>query len=468
MANFGEERYFSALEFLNYVYSQDLPLKLKAKKKNYLSALNVYLTKYLGSFSHNQQKILFDSSTKACHYAFPSTDSSLETGKKSSLKKKQKVPTKKLPILHEALLRFPNYDHFLTENDGIYVSLMKEIYSDKMNAENCKKLFKKSSNEEFASLKRFVGWEQIYSSLKSFDIAICATMSAGKSTLVNALLGCDILPSMNEATTAKITSVYDKDGLGQVVGYRQTKSGKEFSCNLDGKALKEWNFSSETKRIYLRGDLDGIKNTSKYAVAVHDTPGANNSQDQTHHNMTIEFLEKEKLDALIYVVNYEQLLTTDEYCLLKEIHEIIKDRGIPVLFVVNKVDSYDKSKENFEDAVNSLKATVRDMGYNNFSIIPVAARPARLFKMALGGKSGDFTEGECDVFDILINKFTKRMDINSMATSPVAKNAADVYGKNQGDCVIVDEKKYSVVTLREALVNTGLLGIEAAIENMLR
>lgn len=366
------------------------------------------------------------------------------------------------------------FGYNLSEDDKRFI--LKELFMEKENtitemtfSQLLSQVEKWDDDQGCASQwNAFVENEKQYNELSSFEIAVCATMSAGKSTFVNALLGCDVLPSMNEATTAKIASVYDKDGLERVVGYRQTKMGKEFSCNLDGKTLKDWNSSSETKRIYLQGDLDGIKNTSKYAVAVHDTPGTNNSQNQTHHDMTMEFLEKEKLDALIYVANYEQLLTTDEEDLLKEIRVKIKDRGIPVLFVVNKVDSYDMSKENFADAINSLDEMVRNMGYDNFSIVPVAARPARLFKMALSGKVDDFTEAESDMLDILINKFTKRMDVNSMAVSPVAKNSADIYGKNQGDCVIIDEKKYSVVTLREALVNTGLLGIEAAIENMLR
>ena len=41
------------------------------------------------------------------------------------------------------------------------------------------------------------------------NIAVCATMSSGKSTLVNALLGNDVLPARNEATPAKITSIMD-------------------------------------------------------------------------------------------------------------------------------------------------------------------------------------------------------------------------------------------------------------------
>ncbi|MBF4103002.1 dynamin family protein [Gallibacterium anatis] len=37
-------------------------------------------------------------------------------------------------------------------------------------------------------------------------------MSAGKSTVINALIGQELLHSANQATTATITSIHDKDG----------------------------------------------------------------------------------------------------------------------------------------------------------------------------------------------------------------------------------------------------------------
>jgi ribosome biogenesis GTPase A len=40
-----------------------------------------------------------------------------------------------------------------------------------------------------------------------FEVFVIATMSSGKSTLINAILGRDILPEANKATTAKITRI---------------------------------------------------------------------------------------------------------------------------------------------------------------------------------------------------------------------------------------------------------------------
>jgi ribosome biogenesis GTPase A len=43
--------------------------------------------------------------------------------------------------------------------------------------------------------------------LKDMHVMVFATMSAGKSTFINSLIGSELLHSANEATTAAIASV---------------------------------------------------------------------------------------------------------------------------------------------------------------------------------------------------------------------------------------------------------------------
>ena len=46
---------------------------------------------------------------------------------------------------------------------------------------------------------------------KEFEVNVVATMSAGKSTLINALLGKKLMPATQEACTATITKIHDND-----------------------------------------------------------------------------------------------------------------------------------------------------------------------------------------------------------------------------------------------------------------
>ena len=51
---------------------------------------------------------------------------------------------------------------------------------------------------------------------KMYPMLVMATMSSGKSTLINALLGEELLPSKNEACTAKIYSIIDDDNAEKI------------------------------------------------------------------------------------------------------------------------------------------------------------------------------------------------------------------------------------------------------------
>ena len=60
------------------------------------------------------------------------------------------------------------------------------------------------------------GLESAFSRIQEnvFPIHVIATMSSGKSTLINALLRKKLMPSKNEACTAIITEILDNDSLG--------------------------------------------------------------------------------------------------------------------------------------------------------------------------------------------------------------------------------------------------------------
>lgn len=95
-----------------------------------------------------------------------------------------------------------------------------------------------------------------------FEIIVVATMSAGKSTVINALIEKELLHSANEATTATITRIHDKDNLpffpGCAYGYK-SELLKE-SNRLDAQILKEWNADPSIKTIDLMGDIAAIRN----------------------------------------------------------------------------------------------------------------------------------------------------------------------------------------------------------------
>lgn len=311
----------------------------------------------------------------------------------------------------------------------------------------------------FKDFDAFITKEREYASLPIKNIAVCATMSAGKSTFVNALLGYNFLPARNKATTARITSIYDRDGSKAMVGFASKINNTiETDNNLKPQIIDSWNDNSDITHIFLQGDMGNIKNDG-LIVAIHDTPGVNNSRDDNHYIVTMEFLTTHKIDAIIFVANAEHLCTTDEMALLKDLYKnVIANKNIPIIFILNKADNIDNEKEDIGSVINYYKDFVFGLGFINPHIFPISAKAARLFKMALNGKGEYFTEAEYDVFPLLVKKFIDRLAFD---------NDSSYYNLNIGNHKKnIYNEQYNEEQLQKALTNTGICRIEKEIEKL--
>ena len=262
----------------------------------------------------------------------------------------------------------------------------------------------------YSAFLEFKNTEVSYYDLPIKNCAVCATMGAGKSTFINALLGCDVLPARNEATTAKITSVYDRDGQTRMSGFFQRVKGTigGLCDDVTLKVLDEWNNNGDLSHLFLSGDLDGIRNKGM-VVAVHDTPGTNNSSDHSHHYMTMKFLTDNLIDLILFVLNAEHLGTTDERTLLCEVYRnVVRKYNPSVLFILNKKDSIDPDKEDIGKMVFETKKQLEEIGYVNPRIMPVASKSARLLKMSAKGLESRLTSKERRELTSLLNDATDK------------------------------------------------------------
>ena len=313
----------------------------------------------------------------------------------------------------------------------------------------------------YAAFAAFRDSETEYARLPVKNCIVCATMGAGKSTFINALLGMDVLPARNSATTAKVTSIYDKDSADGLVGFVQTASGEftDVRDGVDAKAIDSWNSDAGISRIFLQGDLDGILNKG-FKVAVHDTPGTNNSGDGKHHQITKEFLRETSADAIIYVANTEHLCTTDEHALLQELYsEVVCPSGTPVLFVLNKADSIDTEREGLAELLERYKAFLIGIGFSNPTICPVSSKAARLVKMALKGQADRFSIREGKEFPGIVGEFTEFLTLDDTTV------LSYTYGTE--DSISINEVQYAASLLRMALMHTGIHKIETELEALL-
>ncbi len=306
--------------------------------------------------------------------------------------------------------------------------------------------------------------EKIFNYQKSpeFNVSIISTMSAGKSTFINALIGNEIFPESQQACTAKITSIYDNDSFKEVVGYASYKNEIKFiDGDLERKDVKSWNDDLSIDRIILEGDLNNIS-SSKKIVAVHDTPGTNFSGDEKHKKITIDFLKNTNLDLVICLINAEYMGTTDAKDVLVDLKKIVGSKNnLKTVFVLNKIDSFDIKKESIEDSIFSVNDFLKNMGFDNNILIPISTKAARLFKMVISNKQYQFSENEMDDFRSLFRKFSKGFIAEPLGVELLDKNIS-----NSREVRTVDDIEYSLKDIEEALYNTGFSILENIINSL--
>ena len=220
----------------------------------------------------------------------------------------------------------------------------------------------------------------------TFEVIVVATMSAGKSTVVNALIGKELLHSANEATTATITRIHDKDGLthfsGAAYGYNAECLAEKYE--IDAETLRQWNADPKIKAIDLVGDISAIKNDNAELV-IYDTPGPNNSQDDNHEALTMEVIDDDSYGMILYVLNATQLGVNDDRALLEKIKKTLEgDPNKEIIFLLNKADCLDEEKgERLDQVVIRTQRYLTEIGFNHPIIIPTAANYAVVLQKML-------------------------------------------------------------------------------------
>lgn len=239
-----------------------------------------------------------------------------------------------------------------------------------------------------------------------FEINVVATMSSGKSTLINALLGQRLMPAANEATTATIVRIIDTES-DHFSAKAYDKSGNKLKeiDNVTLDDMRALNGDKVVSLIDLFGRIPFVSSVGMRLVLV-DTPGPNNSRDKNHEEMTYKMLSDSDKSLVLYVMNGEQLGINDETIFLNYICSVMKSGGKQArerfIFAVNKMDAFKPNEggvERIVPALEDVKSGLEGRGIFNPNIFPVTALAA------LERRVGD--EDDSDEFD-KFKKYVKR------------------------------------------------------------
>lgn len=338
---------------------------------------------------------------------------------------------------------------------------------------------------------------------KNYSVAVVATMSAGKSTLLNSMIGAKILPSKNEACTAKVYSIEDDDNAVEFMA-RKIENGKAGKWqHATHQLLQNLNESSADK-IEICGNIKQIRNmNSGHAVLLYDTPGPNNSRDLSHSEITKQIIQNSIFCSLICVLNATQLGTDDEFELLTFIRKEIekKDTTSDVLFILNKIDNFSfAGDDSIKESLMVCKRHLRDsVGFSNITILPVSSQLALLIRLLLASTTkmnsvevlefggvkaspkmkyfkSSLSEDEQDELSLLLRKIFrhKRTFASVLKFSPPMKRIFIRLkeklktARKENKKILISNQFYSFEDLKYALLLSGVPIVEKYLENKLK
>ena len=222
------------------------------------------------------------------------------------------------------------------KTDSINISITKdELYSIPIIQEICRNNISK---------------EHLYEMREEFKVTFISPFSFGKSTLINALVGEDILKTDLRAETAVITKLINSD---------------------DNLIISKWNNGAVEEAVYLNNDdlvdklkavtsvrADGnsveevsitYKSSDFEGITIVDSPGLFSRYE--HHNK-IAMKALHEADMVIFVVDPCKIGESNFNKIIKENTEELLNNNKSFCFVLSKLDMYEEDSEKILKEMN--------------------------------------------------------------------------------------------------------------------
>lgn len=220
-----------------------------------------------------------------------------------------------------------------------------------------------------------------------------ANMSAGKSTLINAIVGKKVNRSLSQACTAKLHYIFSKafeDGYSYEYDH-------VLNLNADYNTLMDDDSDNETNEI-LVGTAFRLLTSTENRFCFLDTPGANFSMDASHGEISREAIKNGRYDTLVYVFSAGTTGIQDEFAYLHYIQEY-RRKDCRLIFVLNKLDEYNAAEDSVENSMQQIDADLKKIGFTGYQLYPVSGYAGFLAKSVINGES--FAPGTPDFFELM-------------------------------------------------------------------
>lgn len=301
------------------------------------------------------------------------------------------------------------YNRFKQNYRSQFEMAIQEKIKLQLGNDDCKGIQTRYQNE----INEFFPQKQ-----KAIKVLVVATMSAGKSTLINALVGKRLLKSRNEATTGKIYHILNTPLPNEKV----TRYEDQLQTNLSRATVNRIKESTSENEIYL-ADSFVVSPLQDLLMEILDTPGVNSTVSFSDADVSNKFLENGDFNEVIYVVNAENNGTQDDFLYIKQVKRLIGK--IPIIFVLNKLDSFDQEEDSIAQSLEALKQQLNSLGIVAPKIISVSARAALLSKLQLSGQKLTLSEQQqLQIYEMKFNTINQFNLEEQTANLTSEKNSA--------------------------------------------
>ena len=226
---------------------------------------------------------------------------------------------------------------------------------------------------------------------KPKKLLVVANMSAGKSTLINALIGYRLNRVKTTVCTSRICSVYNnKYNVKGIFTYDMTKRQYAYLPEIE----------STSSDHFTEAGLLFNSTLNDNPLCIIDTPGYNNVNHPEHRKATENFIKSQNYDAILYVADGRYLGTTDEEILLNYIH---RNSRKPIIFAINQLDRMKSSEDAIDKMLVDFRKHLKNLNFARSTLVPISAKAALFFKI---GKTLLDEDDNAD-YDNLAMKFSR-------------------------------------------------------------
>lgn len=226
-------------------------------------------------------------------------------------------------------------------------------------------------------------------------VIVTANMSAGKSTLINALIGKPIARTSQEVCTGSVCYLYNKALEDNKI---HLSTGKlTLDATDDELRSYQWNGAISIASYFASLMPEATQ------MCLIDTPGVDAALYKQHTKQTHDALLNQDYDSVIYVVSPTNLGTDSENKHLIWVYNNVPHEKI--IFVLNKLDDYRSCSDSIEESIQGLREDLTKVGFENPIICPISAYFSFLLKLKLTGQP--LSADETDEYAFFAKKFMR-------------------------------------------------------------